>query len=155
MTAVATPAPLATSSRPGHHGLALRSPWYVCERGDFDRFDPRALAPALQKYDTSDLVARMLADPRDSLAWAEDDQWSVAVPRPRSEMDASTGRRRFATHSLVRMGTRKLFQPAHERFYSVVVEVFCDHQGLPRPHPDDDFTARSDGSLATWSAARP
>ena len=73
MTAVATPAPLATSSRPGHHVLALRSPWYVCERGDFDRFDPRALAPALQKYDTSHLVARMLAGPRDSLAWAEDD----------------------------------------------------------------------------------
>ena len=27
------------------HGLALRTPWYVCERGGFDRFDPRAQAP--------------------------------------------------------------------------------------------------------------
>lgn len=140
MTAVVTPAPTATSSRSGHHGLALRSPWYVCERGDFDRFDPRALAPVVQKYDTSDLVARAMADPRDSLTWAEEDEWSVAVPRPSADIDASRGRGRFATHSFVRMGTRKLFQPSHDRFYAVVVEVFCDHEGLPRPHPDDEFS---------------
>ena len=37
------------------------------------------------------------------------------------------------------MGIRKLFQPSHDRFYAVVVEVFCDHDGLPRPRPDDTF----------------
>ena len=139
ITVPTRPEPVATSSRAGHHGLALRAPWYVCERGDFDRFDPRALTPAVQKYDSADLVARIMGDPRDSLKFCDEDQWSVTVSRPKSEQQASTGRLRFATHSFVRMGTCKLFQPNHDRFYAVVVEVFCDHDGLPRPHPDDDF----------------
>ena len=138
--ALTTPEPVATTSRGGHHGLALRTPWYACERGDFDRFDPRALAPAVQKYDSADLVGRVMADPRDSLTFGDEDQWSVALRRPIAERRASAGRLRFATHCFVRMGTRKLFQPSHDRFYAVVVEVFCDHEGLPRPHPDDDFT---------------
>ncbi|MDD9204971.1 hypothetical protein PU560_00660, partial [Georgenia sp. 10Sc9-8] len=73
-----------------------------------------------------------------SLQFVEEDEWSVPVRRPVADTDE--GRMRFATHCFARMGTRKLFQPGHDRFYAVVVEVFCDEPGLPRPAPDDDFT---------------
>jgi hypothetical protein len=43
-----------------------------------------------------------------------------------------SGRARFATHALVRSQLRKLYQPTHDRFYTVVVELFCDVPGLPR-----------------------
>jgi hypothetical protein len=34
---------------------------------------------------------------------------------------------------------RKLYQPNHDRFYTVAVEVFCDRPGLPRAGTHDDF----------------
>ena len=40
------------------------------------------------------------------------------------------GRERFATHKLHTTKMRKLFQPTHDRYYAVVVEVFCDEPGL-------------------------
>ena len=42
------------------------------------------------------------------------------------------GRERFATYKLHTTKMRKLFQPTHDRYYAVVVEVFCDEPGLPR-----------------------
>lgn len=140
-------APSGTAARPvaggtvapgRHHGLALRSPWYECIRKGFDRFDPRAHAPVIQKYDNDDIVRAVVTDCRDSLAWTEDDEWSVAVGRTVAASD--TGRMRFASHRFARMGTRKLFQPSHQRFYAVTVEVFCDEPGLPRPAPKDGFS---------------
>jgi hypothetical protein len=122
----------------GHHGLALRAPWYVCVRGEFDRFDERALAPEIQKYDTADLVQRLLADPRNSLPFGEEDQWTVPVRRPIARTD--TGRMQFTTHTFARMDLLKLFQASHERFYAVVVEVFCDAPGLPRLAPEEGLT---------------
>lgn len=120
----------------GHHPLTIRAPWYVCERGGFDRFDPRALPPAIQKYDTSDFVGRLVADPRDSLQFDEDaDLWSYAVPIPVANRGA--GRLRLATHEFLRPGPCKLYQPSHDRFYAVVAELFCDAPGLPRPAPGD------------------
>lgn len=118
--------------------MALRSPWYVCERERFDRFDPRARAPAIQKYDTPELVNRLLADPRDSLKLrAEDgDVWSYPVPV--ADANRGKGRLRFATHRFIATDLRKLYQPSHDRFYAVVVELFCDTPGLPRPKTIDD-----------------
>ncbi|MFI5979779.1 hypothetical protein ACIBEA_02760 [Streptomyces sp. NPDC051555] len=114
------------------HGFRALAPWYACERGGFDRFDPRALAPALQKYDRADFVTRLLADPRASLRFdPAEDVWSYPVPVALG--DREPGRARFATHRLVRTGLRKLYQPSHDRFYAVVVELFCDRPGLPRP----------------------
>ena len=48
------------------------------------------------------------------------------------------GRLRFATHQFVATDLRKLYQPNHDRFYAVVVELFCDAPGLPRPGAVDD-----------------
>ncbi|RZU11356.1 hypothetical protein EV645_6522 [Kribbella rubisoli] len=140
MSTLTQPAAVTALPLAGHHPLALRTPWYQCERLRIDRFDPVAVKPTIQMYDTADLVQRMIADPRDSLVFGAEDEWTVTVSRPLSEQKAGTGRMRFASHSFVRMGTRKLFQPSHDRFYAVVVEVFCDHDGLPRPNPADEFT---------------
>ena len=49
------------------------------------------------------------------------------------------GRDRLATSQLITTGLRKLYQPSHNRFYAVVVEVFCDQPGLPRAGSHDDI----------------
>ncbi len=112
------------------HGFQLRAPWYVCRRGGFDRFAPQAGAPALQKYDSPGFVQVLTADPRVSLTFDQvQDVWSYPV----AVAPTGSGRLRFATHRLVRTRLRKLYQPSHSRFYAVVVELFCDQPGLPRP----------------------
>ncbi|KPI01800.1 hypothetical protein OV450_4843 [Actinobacteria bacterium OV450] len=114
------------------HGFKVLAPWYTCERGHFDRFDPSAHAPTLQKYASAEFVRTLVADPRDSLLFDPDeDVWSYPVPV--GPAHRGPGRARFATHQLVRTRLRKLYQPSHERFYAVVVELFCDRPGLPRP----------------------
>ncbi|MEU2393276.1 hypothetical protein [Streptomyces sp. NPDC007369] len=114
------------------HGFKLLAPWYACERGGFDRFAPAARTPALQKYASPEFVRTLLADPRDSLRFDPvEDVWSCPVPVPVAER--GPGRARFATHRLYRTRLRKLYQPGHERFYAVVVELFCDRPGWPRP----------------------
>ncbi len=121
-------------------GFALRAPWYVRERGHFGLRDPRALRPGIQMYDGTDFVARLLADPRDSLATGHDDWWSYPVPVTPSA--SAHGRARLATWMLIRTRLRKLYQPSHGRFYAVVVEVFCDQAGLPRAGSHDDIEVR-------------
>ncbi|MET8625811.1 hypothetical protein ABZW30_19020 [Kitasatospora sp. NPDC004669] len=114
------------------HGFQLCAPWYVCERGHFDRFDPRATAPAIQKYDAPDFVQRLTADPRASLTFDPvEDVYAYPVPLPPGQV--RRGRLHFATHTMVATPLRKLYQPGHHRFYAVVVELFCDRPGLPRP----------------------
>jgi len=111
-------------------GFALRAPWYVRERGGFDLRDPRALRPTIQMYDSTRFMDEVMANPADSLAFGLDDRWSYPVPV--TPGGAGTGIRRFATSRLVHTRMRKLYQPSHNRFYLVVVEVFCDVPGLPR-----------------------
>jgi hypothetical protein len=112
------------------HPYALRAPWYVRERDCFTLRDPRALRPAIQMYDTDDFVDRVLEDPRDSLKFDDegDDVWSYPV----AVTPKGHGRARFVTHVLCRSRLRKLYQPTHDRFYLVIVELFCDAPGLPR-----------------------
>jgi hypothetical protein len=115
------------------HPLTLRAPWYVLERGPVLMTDPVARRPALQKYDQPDFVRQLIADPRQSLKFhVHEDVWSFPVPLgafPRP----GKGRERFATSRLVHTPMRKLYQPSHDRFYAVAVELFCDEPGLPRP----------------------
>jgi hypothetical protein len=119
-------------------GFQIRAPWYERERHGWSVNDPPALRPAIQKYDSSDFVKRLTTDPRDSLSFDdEDDRWGYPLPVVPSP--TTTGRARFATHRMVRTDLRKLFQPSHDRFYAVVVEVFCDSPGLPRAGYHDDF----------------
>lgn len=119
--------------------FALRAPWYERERGPFDLRDPQALRPTLQMYGDSNFVDRLLADPRDSMAFGDVDLWSYPIP---IDPTKAQGRERFATHTLYVTQMRKLFQPIHERFYTVVVEVFCDQPGLPRAGNHDDLELR-------------
>jgi hypothetical protein len=118
--------------------FALRAPWYVRERGPFGLRDPRALRPNIQMYDGTDFAKRLLADPRDSLAFGPDDLWSYPVPVTPSL--AAHGRARLATSQLISTRLRKLYQPSHSRFYAVVVEVFCDQPGLPRAGSHGDVS---------------
>jgi hypothetical protein len=118
-------------------GFQLRAPWYVRERENYDLRDRRALRPQLQMYDGTDFVTRLIADPGASLAYSTDDQWSYPVavtPAP-----GAKGRDRFVTSRLVTTDLLKLYQPAHSRFYAVVVEVFCDAPGLPRAGSHTDI----------------
>lgn len=118
-------------------GFVLRAPWYVRERGHFGPGDPRALRPNIQMYDGTNFVARLIADPRDSIAFGLDDRWSYPVPvKPKP---TAHGRARLATWHLVHTKIRKLYQPSHSRFYAVVVEVFCDTSGLPRAGSHHDI----------------
>jgi hypothetical protein len=120
------------------HRYQFRAPWYARERSQAGVFDARSRRPVLQKYDSTRFVQQVITDPRDSLAFTVDDVWSypvpVAFPAP------GRGRQKFATSCLVRTQLRKLFQPGHDRFYLVVVELFCDQPGLPQAgsHRDVD-----------------
>lgn len=117
-------------------GFVLRAPWYVRERGGFDLNSPRALRPTLQKYGSPDFVDHVLRDPRDSLRFVADDRWSYPVPITPT---TAKGRERFATHKLCITRMRKLYQPTHDRHYTVVVEVFCDKPGWPRAGGHDEL----------------
>ncbi|WP_344065618.1 hypothetical protein [Microbacterium pumilum] len=89
-------------------------------------------------YDSSDFVDRLLVDPADSSGFGDDDVWTYPVPVTPGPTDDT--RLRLATSRLVRTNLRKLYQPLHERFYVVVVEVFCDVPGLPRAGHHDEIT---------------
>jgi hypothetical protein len=116
--------------------FALRAPWYVRERAEIGVRDPAALRPALQMYDDTDFARRIVADPRDSLAYGDDDLWSYPIP---VTPGSGTGRTRLATWQLITTDLRKLYQPNHNRFYAVAAEVFCDQPGLPRAGSHGDI----------------
>jgi hypothetical protein len=117
--------------------FALRAPWYVRERAGIGLRDPAALRPALQMYDDTDFARRIVADPRDSLAFTTDDLWNYPVPVTPSA--SATGRKLLTTWDFVTTDLRKLYQPNHNRYYAVVAEVFCDQPGLPRAGSHSDL----------------
>jgi hypothetical protein len=136
------------------HLYALRAPWYVRERNHWTPFDDDARRPALQKYAGTDFVDRMLADPRDSVRFDDDDRWAFPVAVP---FGTGSGRKRFVTSGMVRTPLRKLYQPLHERYYTVVTELFCDQPGLPRAGEtagvDLSFVVRRERTLVRDPAA--
>lgn len=118
-------------------GFVLRSPWYHRVREGIDLRSPLAARPQLQMYDNSQFVKQLLRDPGDSLAFGTDDVWTYPVPATPAITDDT--RLRLATSRLVRTNLRKLYQPVHQRFYVVTVEVFCDVPGLPRAGSHDEI----------------
>jgi hypothetical protein len=116
-------------------GFQIRAPWYIRDRGDFGLRDARSLRPSIQAYASTDYVDRIIEDPTKYLTPTPEDHWGLPVP----VTPFGTGRSRLATHKMVRTEMRKLFQPIHDRFYAVVVEVFCDQPGLPRAGMHDDI----------------
>lgn len=121
-------------------GFVLRSPWYHRAREGLDLRSPSARRPVLQMYDSSTFVDQLLRDPADSLTFGDDDVWTYPVPVTPSVTDDT--RLRLATSRLVRSNLRKLYQPLHQRFYVVVVELFCDQPGLPRAGAHRDLTVQ-------------
>lgn len=117
--------------------IAFRAPWYERARENSSVNGTPMLRPVIQKYDDTSFVNRLITDPQDSLEFDTDDLWSypvpVAFPAP------GKGRERFATSRLVTTKLRKLYQPAHDRFYTVVVELFCDTPGLPKAGNHEDL----------------
>ena len=89
------------------HPYRLVAPWYRWPRYAGDRRDS---PPVLQKYETSQLVDLFRGNPQRSLKFTPED---------------------------VAEGRRKLFQPAHRRFYLVVCELHCDRPGFPDARGDD------------------
>lgn len=119
-------------------GFVLRAPWYVRQRDGLDLRSPRSRRPELQMYDSSSFSDQLLRDPADSVEFGSDDLWSYPVPVVPDLNDKT--RLRLATSALVTTNLRKLYQPMHQRFYVVVVEVFCDAPGLPRAGSHDDIS---------------
>lgn len=119
-------------------GFVMRAPWYVRQRDGLDLRSPLARRPQLQMYDSAQFTEQLLRDPADSVAFGDDDVWSYPVPVVPDLGDKS--RLRLATSQLVTTHLRKLYQPMHQRFYVVVVEVFCDKPGLPRAGSHDDIS---------------
>ncbi|MFC4115211.1 hypothetical protein [Nonomuraea zeae] len=110
---------------------ALRTPWYELVRQRRDPLGEAAGRPFIQMYDTPGFVERLTRDPRDSLRMGEADEFAVPVPALRSP---TTG----AGYRMAGTGALKLYQPNHDRFYALVIELFCDQPGLPLPgggHP--------------------
>lgn len=118
--------------------IAFRAPWYERARHYSTVNDTPTLRPVIQKYDDTGFVNRLIADPQDSLEFDADDLWSYPVPV--TFPASGKGRERFATSRLVTTQLRKLYQPSHQRFYAIVVELFCDTPGLPRAGKHNDLT---------------
>jgi hypothetical protein len=126
------------SAGPPLHPYALLTPWYAIERSNPAIVVPRPRRPIIQKYDSPEFVRQIMTDPTVSLKFAEevdpkngDDLWSVPYPVPFASR--GDGKAKLLTHKLRRSKLRKLYQPSHNRFYTVTTELFCEEPGLPRP----------------------
>jgi hypothetical protein len=109
----------------------LVAPWWRW-RGD----DPRATAPALQKYDSSRFVDDFLANPQHCLV--VDDTHDRVQQLVRIASPVLGGRlRRLSSAVLQPTPTLKLFLPTHSRFYLVVCELHCEKAGFPNAHRDE------------------
>ncbi|KAF0956732.1 MULTISPECIES: hypothetical protein [Rhodococcus] len=122
------------------HDWRIVAPWYRWERAD--GLEPEraasAVRPVFQKYVSTDFVADYLRDPQRSVVFDDDiDVYQTVKAIPSAELVADDGRLRSLSRSrLVPSDTRKLFLPAHQRFYLVAVGIHCDRPGFPKVDPD-------------------
>lgn len=138
-TLTTTPAPAAARAR---SDWRLVAPWY---RWDVAAaHDPVRAAeagrPALHKFVTTDFVTDFLADPQRSVVFdPEVDVLQRVTQIPGGTVPGTTTRKWIARTRLRPhpSGLRKLFLPAHQRFYLVAVELHCDRPGFPRVDPDN------------------
>ncbi len=118
----------------------------------------RLTRPAIQKYETSDLVNQFIKDPQKCLKYVHDDvvptygkryvPFRTIGPDKRAreiidsnapiETDPVDGKAKFAVKTRIRTmaGLRKLYLDTHKRFYLVVCQIHCDGPGFPRVAPD-------------------
>ena len=119
------------------HEWRLVAPWWDWPlRGSTDPNDPgepaarrsvRVSRPALQMYDSPDLVNVFLSDPQLRLAFDPDtdEVWDVTAP------NFGTFPQRTPTHR------RKLFLASHHRNYLVVCSLHCNAAGFPQVRTDE------------------
>jgi hypothetical protein len=126
------------SAAPPAHEYALLTPWYVIGRSlQLQQLALRPRRPFLQKYDSPEFVRQIMTDATVSLPFVETDQWATPIPIPLARRQAATGKAKLVTHSLQRSNLTKLYQPSHNRFYTLTTELFCEEPGLPRPSRTD------------------
>jgi hypothetical protein len=108
------------------HAWQLVAPWWhwplAAGASDADRAAVRVSAPALQKYDSPDLVNGFLADPQHRLEFqcASDEVATVTQAKGFGSIP-----KREPT------GRRKLYLGSHHRHYLVVCSLHCDLPGFP------------------------
>jgi hypothetical protein len=109
------------------HAWQLVAPWWhwplAAGASDADRAAVRVSAPALQKYDSPDLVNGFLADPQHRLKFQPHSD-EVATVTPGKKGFGSIPERKPT-------GRRKLYLGSHHRHYLVVCSLHCDLPGFP------------------------
>jgi hypothetical protein len=137
------------------HPWKLVAPWWRWRRqlADGSAASPRDTRPTIQKFNDPKFVDGFLRDPQHSLKFDDSvDQVFLANLVPAPVLSAgplvnkaitlfapkrADGTIDAQTASLVPQGIRKLFLPAHQRFYAVVAELHCDFAGFPSPSVDE------------------
>ena len=121
------------------HDWKLVAPWYRWERVDDIEQAQRAAEadrPVIQKFVSDEFVAEFLDDPQRSVVYDPKDERQEVVD---ADMLVGPGLvKRLSTLSGTKLqadGTRKLFLPAHQRFYIATVGLHCDRPGFPRVDP--------------------
>ncbi len=120
MTGIAAPAGAPAPVADGQeHPWLLVAPWWhwPAQTGH-----GRTSHPALQKYETPDLVNTFLADPQLRLQFLPDTDEVVQITPAGSPMGIPG---RTST------GVRKLYLDTHRRHYLVTCELHCDATGFP------------------------
>ncbi len=138
------------------HDWKLVAPWWRWPGlpARIDTVQGRLTRPAIQKYETSNLVNEFLRDPQRCLKFVLDDvvpsygkryvpfrtigsarkaREVIAGGGP-VEVDPADGREKFVVPTRVRTadGLRKLYLDTHKRFYLVVCQFHCDAPGFPK-----------------------
>lgn len=130
-----------TAAAPVHPDWRLVAPWY---RWDLAAAPDPARAeeagrPALHKFVTTDFVEDFLADPQRSVVFDPTVDVLQRVVRIPGAKVPGTRTRKWISRTRLQphpSGLRKLFLPAHQRFYLVAVELHCDRPGFPRVDPE-------------------
>jgi hypothetical protein len=138
------------------HDWKIVAPWWKWPGlpGAVDTVAGRLTSPAIQKYETSDLVNVFMKNPQHRLRWVLDDVVAtygkryvpfrtigglrkarevIARDTP-LEVDPSDGELKYAvpTRKQTAGGLRKLYLDTHKRFYLVVCQIHCDAPGFPK-----------------------
>lgn len=134
-----TARPAATTRARAEHDWRVVAPWYRWERRDGTEPEraAEAGAPVLQKFVSSAFVAEFLADPQRSVVFdAALDVLQRVENIPAAELHGPDGRlRSLSRRRLVATTTRKLFLPAHQRFYLLTAGLHCAAPGFPKVDP--------------------
>lgn len=132
--------PVAVPSTTTGHDWRVVAPWYRWSRSDGLEPERDALAtkPALHMFGSTDFVEDFLADPQRSLRFdpTHDVRQSYdlldSIP-----IDPRTGKKKLLSNRVkTNTDLRKLFLPAHQRFYVVAAALHCDQPGFPRVAED-------------------